>query len=253
MEEILLQDDGKLHLLTGRAGSVLPFLLREIGRRHDRGLPCVLLVPQQYTLEAERTLVRELQLPGLIDITVLSPQRLLYRIREAVGTGGLQPLDERGRCMAIGCALHDEREQLEYYRTAVNQPGLTDKVSALLGDLQHTELPPAALLQASGEKNGAMAKKGRDIARVWAAYEAILGDRFADTNRQMEDAARQLARSGILTGVSLFVYGFDLLQPELCGLLAESLRSARFVGIGLTMDSQAADARIFEGQLQSKA
>ena len=95
----------KVHILGGRAGQIIPWLLPLIGRGHEAGRPVLLLVPEQYTLQAERELVEGLHLPGMLSMEVLSPRRLMSRVRERAGSSGLAPLDERGRCMALRQAL----------------------------------------------------------------------------------------------------------------------------------------------------
>ena len=78
-----------VRILGARAGQALPFLISEVGACRKAGLRVLLLVPEQYTLQAERELVDGLKLPGLMDIDVLSPRRLMRRVRER---GGRDPL-----------------------------------------------------------------------------------------------------------------------------------------------------------------
>ncbi len=46
----------------------MPYLIREIGARRAAQEPVILLVPEQYTLQAERELTEGLSLPGLLDL-----------------------------------------------------------------------------------------------------------------------------------------------------------------------------------------
>ena len=94
-----------VRILGARAGQALPFLISEVGACRKAGLRVLLLVPEQYTLQAERELVDGLKLPGLMDIDVLSPRRLMRRVRERGGRDPLSPLDSRGRAMALSQAL----------------------------------------------------------------------------------------------------------------------------------------------------
>ena len=99
-----------VRILGARAGQALPFLIGEIGACRARGCRVLLLVPEQYTLQAERELVDGLKLPGLMDIDVLSPRRLMRRVRERGGRDPLAPLDSRGRAMALSQSLAMCRE-----------------------------------------------------------------------------------------------------------------------------------------------
>ena len=68
-----------------RAGQTQSRLFEEIRKCREAGQRVLLLVPEQYTLQAERELLEQLNLPGLLDLDVLSPRRLGRRIRESAG------------------------------------------------------------------------------------------------------------------------------------------------------------------------
>ena len=230
-----------------RAGQILPQMLPEIGRCHAEGVRVLLLVPEQYTLQAERELVDGLDLPGLLDIDVLSPRRLARLIRERGGHDGLEPLDDRGRGMALTCALNQTGEELTYYRRVAAMPGLTDKLSSLLGDLQRAGLTPESLREhAEDLTSGAARAKEKDLAAIWAAYEQVIAGRFADSAMQQRALIQRLRPSGVFDGAAVWVYGFDVLPQPMCEMLAEAATLAAQVTVTLTMDArEAADGRVF--------
>ncbi len=244
-----------VQILGGRAGQVLPYLLRLVGEEHRQGRPVVVLVPEQYTLQAEREIITALNLPGLIDLDVLSPRRLARRVAERGGRGPLAPLDDRGRSMALSQALNLCRDDLVYYGRVAQSPGLPDKLSSLIADMQRCGMTPAALAEhAASLPQGATRAKESDLSRIWAAYNSVIEGRFADETMQQQEMLRRLAPSGVLTGVSLFVYGFDVLPQPMCLLLAEAAQLCRSVTVTLTMDAkEARDGRIFLTQRQSAA
>ena len=231
----------------GRAGQIMPRMLPEIGACHTTGNRVLLLVPEQYTLQAEFELVNGLNLPGLLDIDVLSPRRLARLIRECGGHDGLEPLDDRGRGMALTCALNQTRDELTYYRRVAATPGLPDKLSSLLGDLQRAGLTPDTLREhAEGLTSGAARAKENDLAAIWAAYEQVIEGRFADSAMQQRALIRRLEPSGIFDGAAVWVYGFDVLPLPMCELLAEAATLAAQLTVTLTMDAkEAADGRVF--------
>lgn len=244
-----------VQILGGRAGQVLPHLIQRIGQVHGQGQPAVLLVPEQYTLQAERELIDRLNLPGLIDLDVLSPRRLARRVAERGGRSPLAPLDDRGRSMALSQALNLCQEELVYYRRVAQSPGLPDKLSSLLADMQHCGMTPAALQEhADALLPSATKAKETDLALIWRAYDQLIAGRFADEAAQHQDMQHRLAPSGVLTGVALFVYGFDVLPQPMCALLAEAATLAQSVTVTLTMDAKEAyDGRIFLTQRRSAA
>ena len=244
-----------VQILGGRAGQILPHLLRLIGEQYAQRQRIILLVPEQYTLQAERELIEGLKRPGLIDLDVLSPRRLSRRVAERGGRGALAPLDDRGRSMALSQALNLCREELVYYRRVAQSPGLPDKLSSLIADMQRCGMTPEALQNhAASLPGGATRAKEADLARIWAMYNSVIEGRFVDETMQQQELLRRLKPSGVMADVSLFVYGFDVLPQPMCALLAEAATLARSVTVTLTMDAKEAyDGRIFLTQRRSAA
>ena len=245
----------QVRIIGGRAGQLLPWMLPQIGRMHQAGTRVMLLVPEQYTLQAERELLAGLQLPGLMDIEVLSPRRLTRRIRESGGHSGLAPLDASGRSMAIAQALTLAQEELTYYRRVALTPNLPDKLSVLIADLQRAGLSPEQLTEhAAGMAGGALKAKEADVALIWKTYLQVIEGHFADETLQQQELVRRLAPSGVMDGTAVFVYGFDVLPGPLCDLLCETATVCASLTVTLTMDApDAPDGRLFLTQRASGA
>ena len=240
-------------IIGGRAGRLLPHILPQIDQCRRDGTRVLLLVPEQYTLQAEREIIAGLNLPGLLDVEVLSPRRLTRRIRESGGRSPLAPLDASGRSMAIAQALTMVQEELTYYKRVALTPHLPDKLSVLLADMQRAGLTPEALQShAEGMVAGALKAKEADVARIWAAYLSVIDGRFADETMQQQDVRTRLIPSGVMNGAAVFVYGFDVLPGPMIDLLCECAKVCVSLIVTMTMDAKdAPDGRIFLTQRTS--
>lgn len=245
----------KVRIIGGRAGRLLPHILPEIDRFRRQGTRVILLVPEQYTLQAEREIIAGLQLPGLLDVEVLSPRRLTRRIRECGGHSPLAPLDAAGRSMAIAQALTQVQEELSYYGRVALTPNLPDKMSVLMADMQRAGLTPEDIAaHAEGLKSGALRAKEGDVAKVWSAYLDVIDGRFADETMQQQDVRSRIIPSGVMNDAAVFVYGFDVLPGPMIELLCESAKVCRSLTVTMTMDAaDAPDGRIFLTQRGSAA
>ncbi len=241
------------HIIGARAGRLMAHILPQIGACHRAGIPVVLFVPEQYTLQAERELVTGLKLPGLMDIEVLSPRRLARRIRENGGRSPLTPLDAAGRSMALAQALTTVQDQLTYYQRVALTPALPEKMSVLLADLQRSGLTPEQLFQhAQSQGGGALKAKAADVALVWQEYLTLLEGRFADETMQQRELISRVRGSGVLTGAALFVYGFDVIPQPMAELICEAAEELHSLTVTMTMDArEVPDGRIFETQRRS--
>ncbi len=243
----------KVRIIGGRAGSVFPHILPEIDRFRREGVRVILLVPEQYTLQAEREIISGLRLPGLLDVEVLSPRRLTRKIRECGGHGALAPLDASGRSMAIAQALTITQEELTYYKRVALTPNLPDKLSVLLADLQRANVTVESLTDhAQRMPTGALKAKESDLAKIWQAYLNVIDGRFADETMQQQEVRRRLIPSGIMRDAAVFVYGFDVLPGPMIDLLCESAKVCAALTVTMTMDAaDAPDGRIFLTQRAS--
>ncbi len=246
---------GGVVIRAGRAGQTLPEVIRGIGQQYAAHEKIVLLVPEQYTLQAERELIEQLNLPGYFDMDVLSPSRLRRRIRETGGSDPLPKLDDRGRNMALSHVLTKLEKDLRYYRRVANTAGLPAKVADILTDLSHADVDAEGLERLAEEAaSAATAAKLRDLALIWREYQSLIDGRFADEDAQEEESCRRLRNSGVVTDANLWVYGFDNLPAPLCRLLCVAAPLVRSLTVTMTMDFESApDGHLFLTQRQSVA
>lgn len=219
-------------LLTGRVHRVLAPLVERVAQARAAGRRCVLIVPEQYTLQAEVELMERLHLSGFFDIEVLSPTRLRTRVFERAGSPDRVMIDERGKQMVLGDVIFREKDQLSYYKGAAELNGFAQRMGALIADLKRGGLTPDQVASL-GEQAGArtLALKFADTARVFAAYEERLEGRFVDGEDVQREMLARMEASGYLKDAAVFVYGFDMITPQFA---QELLRIAQ-VSAGLTL------------------
>ena len=211
---------GEIRVWLGRAHRLLTPVVQAIGALHAQGEPCVLLVPEQFTLQAERELLDRLRLRGFFTIEVLSPTRLSQRVLAAVGADARAPLSQAGRRMAVSIALEKCEKKLLYYQSAARRQGFVEKLTSLIADMKRGNLSPDALqAYAQALPEGMRRAKLCDLATVYATYEDTLAGRFGDSEDALRYLAQRLPESDLLLGRHVFVYGFDALPAQLTELL----------------------------------
>jgi len=230
-----------VRILTGRSRRLLPRVIREVGEAYRAGGRCLLLVPEQYTLQAELELVRRLELPGFFDLEVLSPTRLTHRVFERAGNPPRVRIDARGKRMVLRCALEEMEkmgEELRFYRRAASRAGFVDKAIELIADLKRSGVSPEALraLCAPLGESDPLRAKLEDVASLYAAYQRRMAGRFVD-GEDVESAMRdRLAASGLLQGARVWVCGFDMLTESFARTLTAVARVAESLCVALVMD-----------------
>lgn len=210
----------------------------------------MLLVPSQYTLQAEIEVMERLEICGSFLIDVLSPNRLRSRIFECAGAPGRTMIDERGKNMVISGILEEEKDALTvYHAAATNAPdGLTKKLSDMIADMKRSAVTPKALEIAMEEmQDGDLTRnKLSDLHRVYAAYEHRIAGWLADEEDVAAEMRERMARSGVLNGVHVFIYGFDMITPIFAADMLCMDALAKSVNLFVETDKNGApDGRLF--------
>lgn len=236
-----------VRIITSRPHRLFQHIVREIGMKFKQNEPTILLVPEQFTLQAERELMQRLHLHGFFTINVLSPSRLYEHVLEAAGRDDREPLSDAGRRMAVSQALERLEDQLGYYGSIARRQGFVEKITALITDMKRGGMDPetldeyAATLQSNAQK-----EKFADLSKIFAQYRTVLKDRFSDSEDQLEYVAGKLEQSQYLNDQHMYVYGFDTLPEHMMSLLCAAAPIAKSLTVALLCDDEpAADAELF--------
>lgn len=234
-----------LHLLLGRAHTGKSARIRaELRALQAAGERAILIVPEQYTFETERTLAESLG--GLIGVQVLSFERLAERVLAL--SGQERPfLSAQGHRMLLKRAALARQDELRALGGIVSQPGFADTMLRLIGDLKRSGLSPEDIHLAAEKLAGhpALGDKLYDIAALYRDTEDYLSGRYLTGDDTMTAAIECIPQS-FLQDIPIYIDDIDLASQQLYALMAALLRTAKTVTVALRVDRRAvADADVF--------
>lgn len=238
-----------MKIITARPHRLLDVVVNRIGQAAQEGKRCMFLVPSQYTLQAEIEIMTRLNLEGSFLIDVLSPGRLHSRVFERAGAPAQTIFDERGKCMILSEIIEQEKDNLTVYRGAAQKgaEGLVKKMSAVIADFKRSARAAQEIAAAAqqGEDTPA-ARKLRDAALIYAAYERRTEGLLCDAEDVMQIYLNKLETAGILSGQHVFVYGFDMITPQFAKELVQIAKHAASLTVAVETDENGApDGRLF--------
>ena len=128
----------------------------------------ILVVPEQYTLQAERDLIQYLNTPGIMRIEVLSFTRLAYHVFNETGGITRVPIDQQGKSMMIRKVINEIQDQLNIYNKTAIHYGFISKFIELVSALKKNNVYPQHLkMQLELMKEGMMKEKLKDITNIY--------------------------------------------------------------------------------------
>ena len=95
----------------------------------------LMLVPDQFTLETQRTLVGLNDGKGILNIDVLSFHRLAYRAFEEVPAMRKTVLEDMGKMMLLRQVFTEQQKKLRYFKRGLHRTGFLDECKSFLCEL----------------------------------------------------------------------------------------------------------------------
>lgn len=199
----------------------------------------VLLVPDQFTLEAERNALAMLGVRGLMDLEILSQSRLVDRVLNETGGSGRTPIDRNGRHMLLWKVLNEENENLCVFKGMESTPAFVDKMNNLISEMkQHnTDAGRLADIVASGEDSSLLYRKLSDIYRIYQRYQEHLKGFYIDNEDHLDYFISKLPSSRFVLESEFFITGFDYFTPKAISVAAGLAHNSKGVSVVLTCDT----------------
>ncbi len=218
-----------LTILTGPAGcGKTTALLEQLHTLAQAGKLGLLLVPESGSHQAERRLLTVCGNRGGAFAAVTTFSKLTEDVLRETGCR-VTTLDAGGRVLTMHRALSQVQSSLEYYRRAP-RPQLVEKLVEISAELMACGVTPEQLLQAEG-----LSPKIRDLGVIYAQYHLLCRTGDLDPATRTELAADRVCESGLLSGVHLFVDGFEGFTAQKQAFLQRMLSGCEHMTVALLL------------------
>ncbi len=229
-----------LQLILGRSGYGKTHAVHEeIVRRAEAGEEhLVLLVPEQFSFESERALLRRLGVQKARRVQVLSFTRLAETVaRECGGLSG-KAMDNVTRTLLMSRAIEQVGDRLVLYRRHATRADYVQAVLDTMAECKQYAVPPRRLDEAAASLPfGTLRQKLQELSCIMEAYEALAADSYLDPADALTRLAEQLPQSRFGQDAVLFVDGFKGFTEQEMRVMALLMRRAARTVIALCTDT----------------
>ena len=210
----------------------------------------LIIVPDQFTLEAEKGLFEALGVTALMDIEVLSMSRLGYRLLSELGGSKRTFIDKYGRHMILARTALEERENLQVFRGLEGKSSFIDMVNNFITDMKQNNCGSAELAEMASqvEEGSYVQKKLQDLQLLLSHYEEKIKGKYTDSEDYINLVLNKIGNSKLISGSNIWFYGFDSFTPKALSIMGELMSNAAEVNVVITgsEDLKESDAEIFE-------
>lgn len=219
---------------TGKSRIIYNQIKRCIEKGEDK---LILIVPEQFTFQAERELIEVLDSPGIIDVEVLSFSRLMDRLMEEVGGAVKVKLSSIGKHMALQKALLDRQEELVVYRGMVRKSGFVHEVEDLIANIKKRMICQddiEEVLEGGLEDHQMLSRKLKDISILMESYNTWLGEDYLDNEGMIDLLIEQMEVSATIPKAKIWIDGFDTYTKQMFKFIEKLHIHSKELTISLT-------------------
>lgn len=207
----------------------------------------LVVVPNQFTLEAERDAFYYLQKKVLMDIDIISFGRMGGNV--IAKTGGKPSLIGReGRQMLLSKILKDEEKNLEVFSGSAKKLEFVQLIHDLISDMKQHNVRPEYLNEVVGKLNedSLIFKKLKEVHRIFQSYEDAIYGKYLDNEDYIELYLNKIKDADFIKESSIWIYGFDTFTEKNLSVIRELEKYARNVNVVVTYSSGQRDDDLFK-------
>ncbi len=232
-----------LHFILGGPGTGKSTLLLQrlidsaLARPHQRH---VILVPEQFTLQTQRDVVERHPGHAVMNIDILSFERLAHRVLEETGQNRFRILTDMGKNMLLRRAAGAHRDELAVFGKSLGKYGFVGRLMDMISELYQYGVSAEELDETAAGLGDQplLAAKLRDLSVFYRALNETRGEDTIAAEELLSLLNRTLAGSDFLSGAVVAMDHFTGFTPVQYEILGKMLRQAESVDVALTLPEE---------------
>ena len=190
---------------TGKTGLIIDEIRARVAAHQGKN---ILIVPEQYSHEAERELLRACGDECSLYAEVLSFSRLAHTVARELGGAGRVYADKGARALQMALALDKAAAGLTVYGPVRRQPEVITALLAALDEFRYGCVDSDQLRAAAARCGGALAAKLMDLSLLKDTLAAVESQGALDPLSRLDLLREQIGRSELLQDAHIYIDGF---------------------------------------------
>ena len=200
----------------------------------------LVIVPEQFTMQTQRDLVQMHPRHGIMNIDVLSFERLAHRVFDEVGGEHRKILEDTGKNLILRRLAEEKKDQLKLLGGNLKKLGYISEVKSLLSEFTQYRIRTEQLEQMMEQNrdNPQLYYKLSDMKIISESFESYLEGAYLTAEELLEALEQTVERSASVRGSVIVLDGYTGFTPVQMSLLGKLLVLTEQVYVTLTMDGE---------------
>ena len=223
---------------AGKSCYVYDYVIRESIKYPKRQY--YVIVPEQFTMQTQKTLVEMHPGKGILNIDVLSFQRLAYRILQETGGNIGKLLDDTGKSMVLQKVVQMYKAQLPYLGGQMKRPGCLDEVKSLISEFLLYDIRDSDLeeMVEKTRQQPLLHMKLQDVQVLYKGFMEYLEGHYITGEEILDALLSAVPLSEKLKDSVIVLDGFTGFTPIQVKVIRELLAVCQKLLVTVTMDTK---------------
>lgn len=200
----------------------------------------LVVVPEQFTMQTQRKLVDLSENHAIMNIDILSFQRLAYRIFDELGMKQMNILEETGKNLVLRKIAQEQEEKLTVLKGNMHRMGYIGEVKSLISELMQYNVAPEQLEECIKDEklSSVLTAKLKDVHVMYQEFQKYLEGHYITAEELLHVLASVAEESAILKNSVLVLDEFTGFTPVQVELLQKLMPICSEIWVSLTIDER---------------
>ncbi|MCD8365500.1 MAG: PD-(D/E)XK nuclease family protein, partial [Clostridiales bacterium] len=196
-----------------------------------------IVVPEQFTLKTQRRLVDCSPHHVIMNVDVVSFERLAYRVFDELGIHHTV-MEETGKSLVLRRIVEENESRLTILKGNLTKMGYIAELKSVISELMQYGISPGDLEDFLGElkEDMALSFKLRDILHIYRAFDDYLRDDYVTAEKVLEVLMDVAEESELLRGAVFVFDGYTGFTPVQMNLVRRLMCLASDIYVTVTLD-----------------
>lgn len=222
---------------TGKSYTLYQHVLEEAAANPDRNY--IVLVPEQFTMQTQKDFVTMSPSHGILNIDVLSFQRLAFRVLAETGANKLPVLDEIGKTFVVKKVAEEKKQDLMVMSGNLSKLGYINEVKSMISELIQYDVKGETIEKALEDNASSQQIYGKlhDIQILYDGFRRFLKEKFITSEELLDVLYRMLDQSCMFENCTIVMDGFTGFTPLQRKVIGRLMGLCRQMWVTVTYDT----------------
>ena len=206
------------------------------------------LVPDQFTMQTQKDLVMASPRKGILNVDVLSFNRLAYRVFEETGEGQKIILSDVGKSLVLRKIAGNYESELQVLGSNLKKLGFIGEIKSVISEFTQYDIQKEMLdrmIEEAGPGTS-LSYKLKDLATIYEGFRQYLQGKYITGEEILDVLCEAVPKSEMLKGSVVVLDGFNVFPPVQIKLLRQLLLVCEKVVVTVTTNPCERKSALFE-------